>query len=215
MMKRVALLLSIAGSLVFGTIVFIELRPAATADPSVAEIATRSETAPATRRKPTPRIDELQMTVLARPLFSSTRRPPQSAPSEAATDSDLAGTRLTGIVTQPGRRLAIFAVKGDKPLRVAEGDDVSGWRIESITPREVSLSGPSGTKTLQPKNDPGLAPPPGQPPTGGRFPTPPAANAGVRPPIPAAVPGVQQPNPQVPATPPGVPVRPPRPRQQR
>jgi hypothetical protein len=48
--------------------------------------------------------------------------------------------------------LAIFAVNGAaKPLRLTEGEDVSGWRIESITPHEVSLSGPGGTKTLQPK----------------------------------------------------------------
>src|SRR5213080_2708144 len=86
----------------------------------------------------------------AQQLGSSTRRPPQDAPSGAA-DSDLSDARLTGIVTTPGRRIAIFAVNGDKPLKVAEGDAVSGWRIESITPREVSLSGPTGGKTLQPK----------------------------------------------------------------
>ncbi len=37
---------------------------------------------------------------------------------------------------------------------------MSGWRVERINPREVSLSGPSGTKTLQPKFDPNLTPPP-------------------------------------------------------
>jgi len=73
--------------------------------------------------------------------------------------SDLADTRLTGIVTEPGHHVAIFAVNGAKPLRLSEGEAISGWRIESITPREVSLSGPSGTKTLEPKLDPNLAQP--------------------------------------------------------
>ncbi len=41
---------------------------------------------------------------------------------------------------------------------VTEGETVSGWRVDSITPREVSLSGPGGTKTLQPKIDPNLTP---------------------------------------------------------
>jgi general secretion pathway protein N len=227
MIERLALLLLIGGCLMFGAIIFIELEPAGTEDAAVAKVAARPDTAPTMRLQQNPRIDELLAATLARPLFSSTRRPPQSASTEAATDSDLADTRLAGIVTEPGRRTAIFAVNGDKPLRVAEGEAVSGWRIESITPREVSLSGPSGTKTLQPKMDPNLAPPPGQPPTGnagGRIPTPPAAaagprppaaGAGPRPPIPPVAAGVGQPNPAVPVGTPGAPPRPARLRQQR
>ena len=215
MIERLALLLLIGGCLMFGAIIIVELEAAGTEDAAVAKVAARPDTAPTMRLQQNPRIDELLAATLARPLFSSTRRPPQSASTDAATDSDLADTRLTGIVTEPGRRTAIFAVNGDKPLRVAEGEAVSGWRIESITPREVSLSGPSGTKTLQPKMDPNLAPPPGQPPTGnagGRFPTPPAAGAGPRPPSPPAVAGVGQPNR---AGTPGEPPRPARLRQQR
>ena len=215
MIERLALLLLIGGCLMFGAIIIVELEAAGTEDAAVAKVAARPDTAPTMRLQQNPRIDELLAATLARPLFSSTRRPPQSASTDAATDSDLADTRLTGIVTEPGRRTAIFAVNGDKPLRAAEGEAVSGWRIESITPREVSLSGPSGTKTLQPKMDPNLAPPPGQPPTGnagGRIPTPPAAGAGSRPPSPPAVAGVGQPNR---AGTPGEPPRPARPRQQR
>jgi general secretion pathway protein N len=215
MIERLALLLLIGGCLMFGAIIIVELEAAGTEDAAVAKVAARPDTAPTMRLQQNPRIDELLAATLARPLFSSTRRPPQSASTDAATDSDLADTRLTGIVTEPGRRTAIFAVNGDKPLRVAEGEAVSGWRIESITPREVSLSGPSGTKTVQPKMDPNLAPPPGQPPTGnagGRIPTPPAAGAGSRPPSPPAVAGVGQPNR---AGTPGEPPRPARLRQQR
>jgi general secretion pathway protein N len=97
--------------------------------------------------------------------------------------------RLTGIVTEPEHHVAIFAVNGAKPLRLTEGEAVSGWRIESITPREVSLSGPGGTKTLEPKLDPNLAqqPAPIPPPNpGARLPAQPApvANAPPRPGVP-------------------------------
>jgi hypothetical protein len=117
---------------------------------------------------------------LARPLFSSTRRPPQAA-ADSATDSDLADMRLTGFVTEPEHHRAIFAVNGaTKPLRLTEGEALSGWRIESITPHEVSLSGPGGTKTLQPKLDPNLVQkPPPQPPAAN-----PAARQPAQPPAP-------------------------------
>ena len=215
MIDRLVLSLLLGGCLLFCAILLMELAPAGAEDEVVAQ-AARSDAASPTTRRQNPRPEELVTTALARPLFSSTRRPPQDAPSGAAAD-DLTDARLTGIVTTPGRRLAIFAVSGDKPLKVAEGDAVSGWRIESITPREVSLSGPTGSKTLQPKLDPTLAPPPGQPPIGqpgGRVPPPPAAGR-PRVPVPGAAPAVALPPQGLPVNTPGALPRPARLRQQR
>jgi hypothetical protein len=65
--------------------------------------------------------------------------------------------RLAGIITAPDRRLAIFAVAGGKPLALAEGQTVSGWQIESIMPRQVSLSAFGGRRTLQPQPGPAAA----------------------------------------------------------
>src|SRR5215469_7098606 len=212
MIDRLALLLLAGGCLLFGVILLLELAPANDEDAAVAQAAARSDAASPTTRPQNWRPEELIATVLARPLFSSTRRPPQDASSGPSGDSDLADARLTGIVTMPSRRVAIFAMSGDKPLKVAEGDDVSGWRVESITPREVSLTGPSGTKTLQPKLDPNLTPPPSPIPinnAAGRPPNLPAPGA-PRPPVPPAA-AVAPLNPAVPGTPP----RPVRPRQQR
>ena len=99
--------------------------------------------------------------------------------------------RLTGIVTEPDHHVAIFAVNGAKPLRLSEGEAVSGWRIESITPHEVSLSGPGGTKTLEPKLYPNLIQPPGPTPPpnpAARLPAQPAPVANV-PPRPRVQPG--------------------------
>ena len=212
MIDRLLLFLLVGGCVLFGAILVIELAPAGAEDAVVAQ-AARSDAASPIARPQNPRPEELVAAALARPLFSSTRRPPQDAPSGAAVD-DLTDARLTGIVTEPGHRIAIFAVSGDKPLKVAEGDAVSGWRIESITPREVSLSGPSGTKTLQPKLDPNLVSQPGQPPIGqpgARVPTPPAPGR-PRVPVPGAAPAVAQP--PVPVNSAALP-RPARPRQQR
>jgi general secretion pathway protein N len=216
MMDRLVLLLLVGGCLLFGAILIMELAPAGAEDAVVAQAARSNAASPTTRRQ-NPRPEELVATALARPLFSSTRRPPQDAPSGAAADSDLSDARLTGIVTTPGRRIAIFAVNGDKPLKVAEGEAVSGWRIESITPREVSLSGPTGGKTLQPKLDPTLAPTPGQPPIGqpgGRVPPAPAAGR-PRVPMPGAAPAVALPPQVLPVNNPGALPRPARLRQQR
>ena len=102
---------------------------------------------------------------LARPLFSATRRPPQTE-GNAAADPGLTDTRLTGIVTEPDHRVAIFAITGAKPVALTEGETVSGWRIDSISPREVSLSGPGGTKILQPRIDQDAVAQPRSPPAG-------------------------------------------------
>jgi general secretion pathway protein N len=212
MSARLVLLLLIAGCLVFGSIVFAELQPTGEENSAPAAAGSKPDVAPAARLQQSPRIEELVTVILARPLFSNTRRPPQAASNDATKDSDLSDARLTGIVTEPRRRVAIFAITGDKPLRVSEGEAVSGWRIDSITPREVSLSGPTGTKTLQPKVDPSLAAASGS--AGGRLPIPPAA-AAARPPAPAAAAGVAPPSPAVPINNPGALPRPGRVRPQR
>jgi len=202
--------LLIGGCLIFGALVLLELRPAATDTATPNEVPIRPDPS-AMHRQPSIQLDELLAEALARPLFSSTRRPPQAAANDSA-DSDLADMRLTGIVTKPEHHLAIFAVNGAaKPLRLTEGEDVSGWRIESITPHEVSLSGPGGTKTLQPKLDPNLVQKP--------PPQPPAANPAARPPAQPPAPNVaaRQPGqpapginlPQRPAIPPRFPAQPP------
>jgi general secretion pathway protein N len=202
MIDRLAIYLLLAGCLIFGAIVFIELQPATGDEPALSARTTQpQDPTSAVPRQPSTRFDELLTTVMARPLFSSTRRPPQSVASDGPSSADLGDTRLTGIVTEPGHHLAIFAVNGGKPLRLTEGEDLSGWRIESITPREVSLSGPGGTKTLEPKIDPSLAqgPPPSPAPV-------PNAAGRVPPQIPAAV--ITMPRPVGPQGLPGPPLRP-------
>jgi hypothetical protein len=160
MIERLALLLLLAGCALFAGIIASEITAAAVPDLPASAAPAPSETSPHRMRPEIRgRYGELLAVILARPLFSSTRRPaPQS--DDTVADSGLSDTRLAGIVIAPGHRIAIFASNGEKPLAVSEGQTVSGWRVEHITAREVSLSGPSGTKTMQPKSDPNLAPPP-------------------------------------------------------
>jgi hypothetical protein len=201
MSDRLMLILLLAGSVLFGAIFVHEIRAGGHEPTATARIAPRPD--PPAPPPPSPRLrrSEPIAPILARPLFSSTRRPPQVADS-GPTDTGLSDTRLTGILIAPGRHLAIFAPNGSKLLSLTEGQTMSGWRIDSITPTEVSLSGPDGTKTLQPKFDPNLAPPtPPQPEAAPPPPTPPnvAQRLGIR-----AAPGVVLPQP-------GAPVLPPRP----
>jgi len=198
MSDRLVIYLLLAGCLIFGALVLLELEPTATDTAAPKEVAKSADTASATRRQPG-RLDELLGVALARPLFSSTRRPPQSAADDSATGSDLADMRLTGIVTEPERHIAIFAVNGAKPLRLTEGETVSGWQVESITPHEVSLNGPGGTKTLEPKLDPNLVRAAGPAPAAnpGAGPTAPTANVPPRPGVRPGVPTANVPNPAI------------------
>ena len=88
-------------------------------------------------------------TVLARPLFSVSRKP--AKPDAAATIAGAGMPRLAGILVTPQGRRAIFAPEaGGKPLVVAEGGNVDDVKIVSIRPDRVILA--SGA-TLQPAYD--------------------------------------------------------------
>src|SRR5215470_17433129 len=89
------------------------------------------------------------------PLFSPTRRPPEAAATDNS-ETPLSDMRLTGILITPDQRMAIFAPAGGKPLVRSEGEMISDWRIESIDSQSVSLIGPTGSTTLEPKADPNL-----------------------------------------------------------
>ncbi|HZU87684.1 MAG TPA: hypothetical protein VE993_00360 [Stellaceae bacterium] len=155
MNERAVLYLLLFGCAAFGAAIFAELAAAPDNPPGTAPVFHHAAPPAASPAPRVPRLAQLVATTLARPLFSPTRRPPPEK-GGGPGGAGLADMRLTGIVTEPGERLAIFAVTGAKPLIVREGEEVSGWRIEGITPGAVSLSGPNGTETLQPKPDSSL-----------------------------------------------------------
>jgi hypothetical protein len=154
MNERAVLYLLLFACAVFAVTIVAELT-AAPDDPAAIQLAAHRPVSSATGSVlRAPRLAQLVATTLARPLFSPTRRPPPQAGNSGG--ASIADMRLTGIVTEPGERLAIFAATGAKPLIVQEGEEVSGWRIENIKPDTVLVSGPGGTMVLQPKPDKSL-----------------------------------------------------------
>jgi hypothetical protein len=149
------LALLLAGCALFGAVIFVELTSEDADGSAGAPVARRPEPGTVPRAQG-PHVDELLTTILDRPLFSPTRQPAARKGQGQPGDVALADARLTGIVVEPGRHLAIFAVVGAKPIVRSEGETMNDWRIESITPGEVVLIGAAGTMTLKPKIDPSL-----------------------------------------------------------
>lgn len=90
-------------------------------------------------------------TILARPLFEPSRRPPSIA---ATVGSGPSFPRLAGIVITPHRREAIFAVPGKKePVVVTAGSRLAGVLITAIENDEVSVSDEHGTRKIRPSFD--------------------------------------------------------------
>ncbi|HEV2302037.1 MAG TPA: hypothetical protein VGR91_10755 [Stellaceae bacterium] len=155
MIDRLVIYLLLAGSVLFGAILYLEIGSDTAGGKPAIEMPRRANAPVAVRPQKKLRHRQLVAAILERPLFSPTRRPAPTA-SGSGAGADLADARLTGIVTLPPLKIAIFAVKGAKPLVLGEGESVSGWRIDRITPAEIALSGPSGARTLRPKEDPAL-----------------------------------------------------------
>lgn len=157
-------------------------------------------------------------TILARPLFAVSRKPDSgpAAPGPVVADeqaNDL--PRLSGIFMDSGKKHAVFQPTGDAPpLVVGEGEKVSGWQIDRIELTAVTLSGPKGQTTVEPKFDENAVPPPPQmpiaPPKPARQPPPPAQQPpGTQPVVRPNAPQIPVQQRPVPGQPTGVPSRPP------
>ena len=136
-------------------VVGLELRPGigdrGGMNPAPPRTAPRSPSA-AAASGPANHLQDWLQTVLARPLFAPNRH--------AAAGSILGATsvrlpRVTGILVEGSRRSVIFAAAdGGKPLVVAEGAELSGFRVQSIETDQVTVVGPDGPRLLRPTFDP-------------------------------------------------------------
>src|SRR5437773_6171440 len=86
---------------------------------------------------------------IAEPLHGPTQRASQTASSDSNSDLGPPDVRLSGIVIELDRRIAIFAVNGTKAVVLSEGEALKDGRMDSISPQEVSLSGPAGRMRLK------------------------------------------------------------------
>lgn len=151
MIARMLASLSLAGCAVFAGLLFAEFEAGTRREPATIGVSAHPRSPVAAPRDDAAGLDEQVAMALARPLFNPTRRPPALVEGKSATELGLESLRLAGIITTPGQRFAIFAVTDGKPLALVEGQTVSGWQIESITPQQVSLSAVGGMMTLQPQ----------------------------------------------------------------
>jgi len=144
----------VAASFGFAGLICFELTSTQSDLPVIETIAAQPEATPtAPHADPSPG-DELRI-ALAAPLFSPSRKRPNTAFSTKGAGPELPNLRLTGIVIERDRRIAIFAADG-KPLIRTEGESLSDWRIETVSAQEVALTGPTGITTLGLKPDPNL-----------------------------------------------------------
>ncbi len=89
---------------------------------------------------------EDEQTILARPLFNASRRPP--AVAEAGPSSTTL-PRLSGIVVRGDFRRAVFENDG-KPVVLGAGGRVGPYVVRAISRIAVTVSDADGDKTLHP-----------------------------------------------------------------
>ena len=97
-------------------------------------------------------LDGWVSTILARPLFSPSRRPGQAV--VASTELP----RLAGIIIGPDGARAIFATSGDRRAIVAgPGGHAGPYLIRAVDRAGVAVTGPDGERLLHPAYDPNAA----------------------------------------------------------
>lgn len=78
--------------------------------------------------------------MVARPLFSASRRPvTRKQPLVAHSQTSPPDARLVGVLLTEEMRMALLTEGGKPPRRLAVGQEVDGWTIAAIEPRRVLL----------------------------------------------------------------------------
>ena len=79
-------------------------------------------------------------TILERPLFSPTRRPPaQGVAAAAAPESELQVT-LVGVIISSEEQIAIVRLQdASRFVRLSVGDSFQGWILDSIKPSRITF----------------------------------------------------------------------------
>jgi hypothetical protein len=111
-------------------------------------------------RDPAGGVTQIVADILARPLFRGDRRPaPADTRGTVSSQSDDI-PRLTGILMSSDGPRAIFQPSGkDRALVVVVGETVGSWQVQEIAAHAVTLTGPGGTRRLEPKFAAGESPP--------------------------------------------------------
>lgn len=87
-------------------------------------------------------------TILARPIFSPSRRPSEVA----AASTEL--PRLAGIIIGPSGATAIFASAESRAIMARSGMRAGPYLVREVAANGVSVVGPNGPQVLHPSYDP-------------------------------------------------------------
>ena len=98
-------------------------------------------------------LQRMTATLLGRPLFSPSRRPPAPGVTGAETPPDVPLPRLSGVLVASDGRKAIFAGE-PRAVVVQEGGRIGRFTVRSIGPGEVVLQGPGEIRSLRPSFGP-------------------------------------------------------------
>ena len=149
-MTRLPLLALVVLACIFAGFVLLEVRAGAPrgAAPIVAVPPPSSTRAVASAGVPAPTLQEWTQTILARPLFSPSRRPGHAAAASTVVP------RLAGIIIDAKGARAIFASPGDARAIIAgAGAHAGPYLIRAVAASGVSVVGPNGPQVLHPSYD--------------------------------------------------------------
>ncbi len=80
-------------------------------------------------------------TILERPLFSPTRRPPAAGTVAAVASEPELQLTLVGVIISSEEQIAIFRLQdASRFLRLNVGDSFQGWILDAIEPSRVTFS---------------------------------------------------------------------------
>ena len=100
------------------------------------------------------------VSVIDRPLFLSSRRPPEEqGPAESAVPEELTpevpldNFDLNAVIITPAGAIAWVTTPSEpKPQKVQIGDELEGWKIKNISNDEIEVEGQSGSDRLVLRN---------------------------------------------------------------
>ncbi|MBV9812923.1 MAG: hypothetical protein JO326_09225, partial [Acetobacteraceae bacterium] len=155
-MTRIASILLGALMLAFGFIIVLETRRGDTPADQLPPVRPHGSAASAVagaaaHTQAGDHVEQWVGTILARPLFEASRRPP-AATVQVATTPVL--PRVAGVLVSATGKSVIFAATADqRPVVAGEGARVGAFTITSIAPGQVTIAGPDGIRVLQPTFD--------------------------------------------------------------
>jgi general secretion pathway protein N len=145
-----ALMCAGLGAVIYDELDRPPLPPAAKAEPVPAQ-TPRAVVAPASSDFAMPALRDYGE-VAARPLFAATRRPPPTAARQRPAP---AAFSLVGVViSSSGRHALIEHGQPARLERVAEGQMVDGWTIETILPDRIVVREADARQEIRPKDSP-------------------------------------------------------------